>query len=173
MHLHSDSVQCVKCLFNGCVCFQWGPVLWSTLNWRRRTTSGLTPQPTSWSSAIGSTGPTGARTPQPVAGQLWGWVWSFFMGAELRLCVRCGQEWTPTMCGMKAVVEVLSLINNLCVLDPQTAVQWQHVRGQVCCLSQGICGVSSPKLQDAPSLWQKQRPGATGMTKFFKLLFNF
>lgn len=49
-------------------------------------------------------------------------------------------------------------------LDPQEAVQWQHVRGQVCCISEGVCGVSSPKLPNTSSVRQKQRPGATGTT---------
>lgn len=49
-------------------------------------------------------------------------------------------------------------------LDSQEAVQQQHVRGQVCCIRKGICGVSTPKLPNTPSLRQKQRPGATGTT---------
>lgn len=56
------------------------------------------------------------------------------------------------------------LLKILSFLDPQETVQWQHVRGQVCCISPGIRRVSSPKLQNTPSLRQKQRPGATGTT---------
>ena len=49
-------------------------------------------------------------------------------------------------------------------LDPKEAVQRQHVRGQVCSLSEGVRGVSAPELQNAPALRQEQRPGATGTT---------
>lgn len=62
------------------------------------------------------------------------------------------------------VVQEFAIKNNLSFLDPQEAIQWQHVRGQVCCISEGVCGVSSPKLPNTPSLWQKQRPGATSKT---------
>lgn len=66
--------------------------------------------------------------------------------------------------------EEFFLLKIFSILDPQETVQWQHVRGQVCCISEGVCRVSSPKLQNTPSLWQKQRPGATGMTAYHSVI---
>ena len=77
------------------------------------------------------------------------------------------QLWVDVSCCTNWWLKIFSF------LDPQKAVQWQHVRGQVCCVSEGVRGVSSPKLQNTPALRQEQRPGTTGTTAHARFVTSF
>ena len=55
----------------------------------------------------------------------------FGHGGSLRMCGT----------GVALIFVLLSLVLKtfFAILDPQEAVQWQHVRGQVCCISERVC----------------------------------
>jgi len=73
---------------------------------------------------------------------------------------------------MQPGCNVLSTGETVLSPDPQEAVQWQHVGGQVCGVGAGVRGVTAPELPHTSALRQEQCPGAAG-TNSAKCTFPF
>lgn len=44
----------------------------------------------------------------------------------------------------------------VCMLDPETAFKWEHIRRSLCCFSKRVCRVFAPEFPNTPPVWEKQ-----------------
>lgn len=78
------------------------------------------------------------------------------------------RDWSKWNCScfidplVQSFLSYLICLDSVCVLDPETAFKWEHVRRSLCCFGKRVCGVFAPEFPNTPFVWEKQRLSPAG-----------